>query len=218
MQRHHLQENMYNPQICILWWTAIGNNDMTGMGLGRLSHVPRLEGRRFRRPSNIACNPKTRGDCPRFRTDIAVGKVRLPVELFCLTASSLPILPPPTLRQLSAMVWPSPAAWQVRSTQRHFRRQHTDDDQARRVDNPTPDHWQQVRAFPPRTLLPQQRQSTRCLAKTVQLLQRKRTWHERFNNNAMIRQETQLKVQFHWRWWVPGVNTCIPGANNMAQL
>ena len=84
------------------------------------------------------------------------------------------------------MVWPSPAAWQVRSAQRHFGGQQWDGDQApQRGDNPTPDHLQRLRTRPtPRTLPPQQRQSTRCLARTVQLLYKKRTRQERFNNNA----------------------------------
>ena len=107
---------------------------MTVEGLGRLSLVPRLEGRRFRPPSKIACDPKTRGDRPRFRTDVAAGNVRLLVALFCSRALSLPFLPPPTPRRLGAMVWPYPAAWQVRSAQRHFGRRQRDDDQARRVD------------------------------------------------------------------------------------
>jgi hypothetical protein len=75
-----------------------------------------------------------RGDRPRFRTDVAVGNVRLLVALFCSRALSLPFLPPPTPRRLGAMVWPYPAAWQVRSAQRHFGRRQRDDDQARRVD------------------------------------------------------------------------------------
>ena len=181
--------------------TAMDNNDMTVKGLRRLFlFFPRLEGRQFCPPSKIACDSKTRGNCPRFRTDIAVGNVRLPVAPFCLTALWLPFLRPPTLRQPGAMVWPSPAAWRVRSAHRHFGQQQRDDDHARRGDNPTPDHRQQLRARPPCTLLPQQRQSTRCLARTVQLLQRKRTRQERFNNNAMIGRETSLKLQFQWRF------------------
>jgi hypothetical protein len=66
--------------------TAMDNKDMTVEGLGRLSLVPRLEWRQFGPPTKIACNPKTRGDCPRFRTDIAVGNVRLPVAPFCSAA------------------------------------------------------------------------------------------------------------------------------------
>ncbi|KAI2495171.1 hypothetical protein MHU86_19356 [Fragilaria crotonensis] len=75
---------------------------------------------------------------------------------------------------------------QVRSARRHFVRQEWDGDHApRRGDNPTPDQWQQSRARPPpRTLRPQKRQSTRCLARTVQLLQKKRTRQERIDNNA----------------------------------
>jgi hypothetical protein len=90
-----------------------------------------------------ACEPETRGDCPRFRKDIAVGNVRFPVSpLFCSTALlPRPFLRPPTrLRRLGDMVWPSPAAWQVRSAQRHSGQQHRNDDQARRGDNPAPDH------------------------------------------------------------------------------
>jgi hypothetical protein len=41
--------------------TAIDNNDMTVKGLGRLSLIPRLEGRRFRCPSKIACKPQNTG-------------------------------------------------------------------------------------------------------------------------------------------------------------
>jgi len=41
-------------------------------------------------PFKTACNPKTQGDCPRFRTDIAVGNVQLPVAPFCSTALWLP--------------------------------------------------------------------------------------------------------------------------------
>ncbi|KAI2510463.1 hypothetical protein MHU86_3883 [Fragilaria crotonensis] len=41
-------------------------------------------------PSTIACDPKTRGDCPRFRTDIAVGIVRFPAAPFSSTTSNLP--------------------------------------------------------------------------------------------------------------------------------
>ena len=101
---------------------AIDNNDKSVDGLRRLSYVPRLEGRRFRRPSKIACDPNARGNCPRFRTDNSVGNARLPVALFCSTALLLPFLPPTTPRQLGAMVCPSPAAWQVRSAKRHFGR------------------------------------------------------------------------------------------------
>jgi hypothetical protein len=79
--------------------TAMDNNDMTVKGLRRLFIFPRLEGRRFRPPSKIACDPKTRGNCPRFRTDITVGNVRLPVAPFCSTALWLPFSRPPTPRQ-----------------------------------------------------------------------------------------------------------------------
>ncbi|KAI2489732.1 hypothetical protein MHU86_24859 [Fragilaria crotonensis] len=161
------------------------NSDITDEGVGRLSLVPRLEGRRFRPPSTIACDPKTRGDCPRFRTDIAVGIVRFPRHP---SLRQRRIYPSATAnpRRLDDIVRPSPAAWQVRSARRHFVRQEWDGDHApRRGDNPTPDQWQQSRARPPpRTLRPQKRQSTRCLARTVQLLQKKRTRQERIDNNA----------------------------------
>jgi hypothetical protein len=71
---------------------------MTVKGLGRLSLFPCLEGRQFQRPTKLACNPKTRGDCPKFQTEIAVGNVQLPVELFCSTELLLPFLPPPMPR------------------------------------------------------------------------------------------------------------------------
>jgi hypothetical protein len=100
--------------------TAMDNSDITDEGLGRLSLVPRLDGRRFRLPSTIACDPKTRGDCPRFRTDIAVGNVRFPAAPFSSTTSKLPFPRPPTPLRLDDIVWPSPASWQVRSAQRHF--------------------------------------------------------------------------------------------------
>jgi hypothetical protein len=65
----------------------LDNDDMTVKGqLRRLFLVPaRLEGRQFFPPSKIACNPKISVNCPRFRTDIAVGNVRLPVAPFWLT-------------------------------------------------------------------------------------------------------------------------------------
>ena len=70
--------------------TAMDNNDMTVKGLRRLFLFPHLDGRQFRPPSKIACNPKTLGDCPRFQNDIAVSNVRLPGVPFCLTALWLP--------------------------------------------------------------------------------------------------------------------------------
>jgi hypothetical protein len=76
--------------------TAMDNSDITDEGLGRLSLVPRLEGRQFWPPSKIARNPKSWADCPRFRTDIAVGNVRFPAELFSSTTSKLPFPQPPT--------------------------------------------------------------------------------------------------------------------------
>jgi hypothetical protein len=82
-------------------------------------------------PVQDCLRPQNTGDCPRFQTDIAVNNVRLLVAPFCSTALLLPFLRPPTPRRLGSMVWPSPAAWQVRSVQRHFGQQQRDDDQAR---------------------------------------------------------------------------------------
>ena len=170
---------------------TMDNNGMTVMGLRRLFLFTRLEGRRFRPRLRLLATPKHGA------TDIDVGNVALPLAPFCSTA----LWRPPTPRQLGAMVWPSPAAWQVGSAHWHSGQQQRDDDQVRRGDNPTTDHWQQLQARPACTLPPQQRQLTRCLVRTVQLLQRKCTQQERFNNNPMIRRETLLKLQFQWRLW-----------------
>ena len=121
--------------------TAMDNTDLTVKGLRIFVLFPPLEGRRFSPPFKIACNPKTWGDCPRFRTDIADGNVRLPAARpFCSTVLRPPFLLPPTPRELGAMVWPSLAALQVRSVHCHLGQQQRDDDQARQGDNPTPDH------------------------------------------------------------------------------
>jgi hypothetical protein len=59
------------------------------------------------------------------------------------TWTTMTWLPSPC--RLGDMVWPSPAAWQVRSAQRHFGHQR---DLASRGNNSTPDHhWQQLQAL-----------------------------------------------------------------------
>ena len=95
---------------------AIDNNDIIRLRVGRLSLSSRPAGRDFFVSSATILTPGTRGEFPKFKTDVWQAEVLLPMPatLFFLRR------PPAAPRRLGD-IGPSPAFWQVKSTQCLFR-------------------------------------------------------------------------------------------------
>jgi hypothetical protein len=110
------------------------------------------------------------------------------------TWTTMTWLPSPC--RLGDMVWPSPAAWQVRSAQRHFGHQR---DLASRGNNSTPDHhWQQLQALSsPYTSSTTTTINTLPGADCAVYCRGNEGGKNGLNNSAMIGRESEL-----WTGWL----------------
>jgi hypothetical protein len=154
---------------------AINNNNIIHLQVGRLSLSLRLAGRNFFVSSATILTPGTRGEFPKFKTDVWEAEVFLlmPATLFFLRQ-------PPAPRRLGN-IGPSPAFWQVKSTQCLFR----------------------ASQQPPRAMRARHKQhkdqSTRFLARENSLSVKSRSTIRRRQNNTKTNQLSFWRGEFFGR-------------------